>query len=113
MRLNAMPIRLLTLSGVLLFLTACGDSQREANLLVGQEIVKQNCKVCHAQGINGAPIIGNSKMWSSRIGKGRDALVSNAITGNGLMPPKGGKSALTDAEIDLAVGYMLSQINSQ
>ena len=91
-------------------LFACSGSEQQTQLLAGEEIVKQNCKVCHAQGLNGAPIIGNAKMWAPRITKGREALVANAINGVGLMPPKGGKTELTDAEIDLAVGYFLSQV---
>jgi len=91
-------------------LFACSGSEQQAQLLAGEEIVSKNCKVCHAQGLNGAPIIGNAKMWESRIGKGREMLVANAISGVGLMPAKGGKENSTDAEIDLAVGYLLSQV---
>ena len=91
-------------------LFACSGDEQQAQLLAGEEIVKNNCKVCHAQGINGAPVIGNKKMWAPRIEKGRVALVSNAINGVGLMPPKGGQTHVTDEEIDLAVGYFLSQL---
>ncbi len=91
-------------------LIACGGSEQQAQLLAGEEIVKKNCKVCHAQGINGAPIIGNQKMWGPRIAKGREALVANAINGVGLMPAKGGQMHVTDEEIELAVTYFLSQI---
>jgi len=94
-------------------LFGCSGSEQQAQLLAGEEIVKQNCKVCHAQGLNGAPIIGNNKMWASRINKGREVLTANAINGIGLMPPKGGKTNLTDAEIDLAVGYFLSQLKQK
>lgn len=93
-------------------LFACSGSEQQAQLLAGEEIVKKNCKVCHAQGLNGAPIIGNKKMWGPRIEKGREALVVNAINGVGLMPAKGGQAHVSDEEIDLAVGYFLSQINS-
>lgn len=91
-------------------LFACSGDEQQAQLLAGEEIVNKNCKVCHAQGLNGAPVIGNSKMWGSRIAKGREALVANAINGVGLMPPKGGQTHVTDKEIDLAVGYFLSQL---
>ena len=76
-----------------------------------EAVVKANCKVCHAQGINGAPIIGNQKMWNPRISKGKEALVENAISGVGLMPAKGGKDHLTKAEIELAVEYFLVKLN--
>jgi len=92
--------------------SACSDSgaELEAQLLAGEEIAKKNCKVCHAQGINGAPIIGNIKMWGPRIEKGREALVLNALNGNGLMPPKGGNESITKEDINLVVGYFLAEL---
>lgn len=94
-------------------LSACSDSDLEAQLLAGEEIAKKNCKVCHAQGINGAPIIGNPKMWGPRIGKGREALVMNAFNGNGLMPAKGGNEDITKEEINLVVGYFLAELEKK
>lgn len=76
----------------------------------GMAIVKSNCKVCHGPGINGAPIIGNKKMWLPRIEQGLETLVSHAMNGYGLMPAKGGNDALTEAEITKAIGYMMSQV---
>lgn len=99
---------LLTLAVVALSLTACS---KQFDVEQAESIVKTNCKVCHAQGINGAPIIGNEKMWGPRIGKGKDALVQNAINGFGLMPPKGGRDELNQAEIELAVEYFLLKLN--
>ena len=92
------------------WLSACGNGN---DLKQGEQIVVANCKVCHASGINGAPIIGNKKMWGKRMGKGREALVNNAVNGVGLMPAKGGNAELTEAQIDLAVGYFLSQVNDK
>ena len=96
------------------FLFACSESkepQPDPSLVQGEAIVKQYCRACHAQGINGAPIIGNAKMWGPRVGKGQDALVANAISGIGLMPAKAGKpDQLTDEDMALAVQFMLSQI---
>jgi len=78
----------------------------------GELIVNKNCKVCHAQGINGAPIIGNKKMWGPRLEKGKEVLISHAINGfNDLMPPKGGNPDLSDEDIGLAVDYMLKQLD--
>ncbi len=79
-------------------------------LVEGEALYKANCKVCHAQGINGAPIVGNKKMWSPRVGKGVDALVSNAMNGVGLMPAKGGKTNLTDKDVKLVVEYYLYRL---
>jgi cytochrome c5 len=77
---------------------------------VGEALYKKNCKVCHAQGINGAPMLGNKKMWAPRAQQGKDVLVSHAINGFGLMPAKGGKTHLTEDDISAVVGYMLSKV---
>ncbi len=89
------------------------DAKPEKLASAGELIVKKNCKVCHAQGINGAPIIGNKKMWGDRAAKGKDVLVQSAMNGFGLMPAKGGNAALTESEIKLAVSYMLSQVEGK
>ena len=81
-------------------------------LLMQESLYKQNCKVCHAQGINGAPILGNPKMWGPRIAKGEKALVQNAVNGVGLMPPKGGRSGLSEEQISQIVSFMLEQLNN-
>lgn len=103
---------------VVCMLVACDqrESDRDVTqglseaLVEGEALYKANCKVCHAQGINGAPIVGNKKMWSPRVGKGVDALVSNAVNGVGLMPAKGGKTHLTDEDVKLVVEYYLYRL---
>jgi len=108
-----MSKRLIHFSVVIIavLLSACSDSENtKAQLLAGEEIAKKNCKACHGQGINGAPIIGNNKMWAPRIAKGREALVMNAFSGTGLMPAKGGNDSITKEEIDLVVGYFLAEL---
>lgn len=113
MRLFAPLVRLSVVGALISTLTACGDSETQQKLQQGKSIVNAKCKACHAQGINGAPVIGNAKMWNPRIIKGREALVLNAINGNGLMPPRGGNDDLSDADIELAVAYLLSTLNEQ
>ncbi len=78
----------------------------------GEPLVKANCRVCHASGINGAPIIGNNRMWAPRISQGEEILVQHATNGYGLMPARGG-STLTDEQMAQAVSYMLSQLTAQ
>lgn len=101
----------LTLS-LSVFLAACGSESENASSSPseGEKLVKANCLVCHSPGINGAPIIGNKKMWSKRLPKGKDVLVQHAIEGFGLMPAKGGRTELSDEQIALAVEYMMSQV---
>ena len=98
-------------------LQACGGGQDTTVAALppviaeGQQIYQANCKVCHAQGISGAPILGNQKMWAGRADKGLDALVASAINGTGLMPAKGGNDELREEDIAKAVGYLLFRLN--
>ena len=92
-------------------LTWCLSGCQDSGLEQGQLIVQENCFVCHNQGINGAPILGNQKMWDKRLPQGLDTLVDHAINGYAdMMPPKGGNPDLTDEEIRLAVTYMVSLV---
>lgn len=95
-------------------LVACSDEVTEKKpspeLLLGKELYTKNCKVCHAQGLNGAPIVGNHKMWDERASQGLAILKEHAVNGFGLMPAKGGKTHLSDQEIELVIRYMLSEL---
>lgn len=101
---------------ILALLAGCSDGQPSISSSTpeefsrGEKIVKANCKVCHAQGINGAPIIGNTKMWEPRLNKSIEELAANAAAGFGLMPAKGGNDSLSDDEITAAVEFMVSKI---
>ncbi len=88
---------------------ACSEKSAPENS-VGQQVFQGTCKVCHAGGINGAPIFGNKKMWEKRLPQGIDTLVSHAINGYGLMPAKGGNTSLTDEQISHAVNYMVQHV---
>ena len=59
-------------------------------------------------GAAGAPIPG-SEAWADRAEKGLDILTASAINGIGMMPPKGGRMDISDAEIRAAVENMLAQ----
>ncbi|MBD2858142.1 cytochrome c5 family protein [Spongiibacter sp. KMU-158] len=99
----------LLLGMLILLLIACGKDPR---LDEGLKVFTANCKVCHAQGINGAPIVGNKKMWGPRAAQGHSVLVSHAISGYGLMPARGGNPSLSDEDISNVVLYMLSQLDN-
>lgn len=96
--------RVALLSVVMLF-AACN---KEPN--VGEQVVNTVCVTCHAQAINGAPIIGNKKMWSKRLPKGEEQLIQHAIEGFELMPAKGGRTTLSDGEVAAAVRYMINKV---
>lgn len=68
------------------------------------------CQACHASGVAGAPKVGDSADWQSRLTQGLNAIVESAIAGKGAMPPNGG-STYSVEEIRAVVEYMLSESN--
>ena len=68
----------------------------------------QACTVCHAQGVAGAPKIGDKAAWAPRLAQGVDGLVASVVKGKNAMPPRGGTTA-TDAEIKTVVSWMVGQ----
>ncbi len=72
----------------------------------GEQVVNGQCVNCHAQGLTGAPPIGDRDAWVPRLSKGLAVLVRSAIHGHGGMPPRGGQATLTDNEIREAILYM-------
>lgn len=73
----------------------------------GEKIYQQACQMCHEAGVAGAPMPGDTAAWTDRIAQGRDKMVSSAIDGIGVMPPKGGQSQLSDADVASAVDFLL------
>ncbi|MDH5447190.1 MAG: c-type cytochrome [Gammaproteobacteria bacterium] len=67
------------------------------------------CFACHGTGAAGAPKLGDKGAWKARIGQGKAKLYSNAVKGFKGMPPKGGRSDLSDAVVKAVVDYMVSQ----
>ena len=78
----------------------------------GEGVYKTACVACHGSGVAGAPKTGDKAAWSSRIAQGKPMLYDHALRGYqgkaGVMPPKGGNSALADADVKSAVDYMVS-----
>jgi cytochrome c5 len=72
----------------------------------GEAIVKATCAACHQAGVAKAPKIGDKNDWAPHIKTGLSAMVQTAIKGKGAMPPKGGDTSLTDAEVSRAVVFM-------
>lgn len=75
----------------------------------GEMIYNNVCQACHVAGAAGAPQL-VADQWTERLEKGEDALVDSAINGIGAMPPKGGRSDLTDEQVRASVEYMLAEI---
>lgn len=79
----------------------------------GKSVYETACVACHGAGLAGAPRIGDAAEWSARIAKGEELLKEHAIEGfqgsKGFMPPKGGRTDLSDDAVHAAVDYMVSQ----
>ena len=77
----------------------------------GTELFEQTCSACHGQGIAGAPRAGDKAAWAPRIAQGKAVLDDHAIHGftgsAGTMPPKGGRTDVSDDLVKQAVDYML------
>ncbi|HET9338802.1 MAG TPA: c-type cytochrome, partial [Casimicrobiaceae bacterium] len=68
------------------------------------------CIACHGAGVAGAPKLGDKAAWAPRLAQGAATLHDHAIKGfqgkAGVMPPKGGNAALSDADVKAAVDFM-------
>jgi cytochrome c5 len=78
----------------------------------GKAVFTSTCSVCHGAGIAGAPRFGDKAAWAPRIAEGSATLYQHALNGfqgkTGVMPPKGGNTALSDDAVKAAVDYMVS-----
>ena len=118
----AVDERIAPLGGVVLDGEAVADpdvaavSAAEAapTVMTGPQVYNAACLACHGAGIGGAPRTGEAADWTARIAQGRDTLNKHAVEGfqgeAGYMPPKGGRTDLSDEEIIAAVDYLLEQV---
>lgn len=74
--------------------------------LDGEMIYNNVCAACHTAGVAGAPVPG-SDIWAERAAVGLEALLDNAINGVNAMPARGGRSDLSDEQVQAAVEFML------
>ncbi len=79
----------------------------------GKKTYETVCFACHATGAAGAPKFGDKAAWAPRIKQGLPTLKDHALKGftgkSGMMPAKGGRADLPDADVTAAVEYMVSQ----
>ena len=79
----------------------------------GKSVFDVACSACHGTGVAGAPRIGDTAAWASRIAQGTATLEKHALEGfqgeTGMMPAKGGRTDLADDAVRAAVEYMASQ----
>ncbi len=67
---------------------------------------------CVGAGVAGAPKFGDAAAWGPRIAQGADTLHTHALQGfqgkAGFMPPKGGRTDLSDQSVINAVDYIVA-----
>ncbi len=73
-----------------------------------EKIYENNCKLCHASGLAGAPKFGNKADWQPRVAQGMETLYKTAWTGIRAMPPKGNCLQCTEEAIKKTVDYMVN-----
>jgi cytochrome c5 len=80
--------------------------------LPGETVYDQACVACHGAGIAGAPKFGDPAAWAPRIAQGMDTLHTHALQGYqgkaGYMPPKGGRTDLSDQSVINAVDFIVA-----
>ncbi len=75
-----------------------------------EQTYQQNCNVCHASGMAGAPKLDDAAEWQARLAdKGMETLVANAINGINAMPAKGMCMTCSDENIAELVEYISGQ----
>ena len=93
--------------------TDAGNTAAMGAAGAGQDTYGKACVACHGAGVAGAPKLGDKGDWGPRIAQGNDTLYKHALEGytgkKGMMPPKGGNTALADADVKAAVDYMVAQ----
>ena len=71
----------------------------------GKAVFEKSCKGCHT---GMPPKFGDKAQWAPRLAQGIEGLYATALKGKGAMPPKGGSTSLSDAEVKAAVDYMVA-----
>ena len=79
----------------------------------GDQVYQQVCTACHGAGLAGAPKTGDKAAWAPRLAQGMDTLHKHALEGytgkSGIMPPKGGRTDLSDKSVMSAVDYLVNE----
>jgi cytochrome c5 len=91
---------------------AAPDAAVAAADLTGEQVYNQACVACHGAGVAGAPKLGDKAAWAPRIAQGLDTLHTHALQGfqgkAGFMPPKGGRTDLSDQSVMNGVDYIVA-----
>lgn len=78
----------------------------------GKEVYLENCAVCHSEGKEGAPKLGDKTNWDRLARKNIDVLFKDTMHGKS-HPKSGGCSQCSSGEVLEAIKYMLSQSTTE
>ncbi len=110
MRARVLIFALLLTYGVTV-LTACSGSE-------GYQIYRANCSGCHDTGRSNTPTLVDNVYWISRESVPLEERIAKTIAGDetgkwGIQPPRGGNPKLTDLEVQMAIEWMLVQVEKE
>jgi cytochrome c5 len=75
----------------------------------GKDVYEVACARCHADGVGGAPKVGDRAAWTKRAAQGIASLTRHALEGIRRMPAHGDDADLNDLDIRRATVYMVNQ----
>ncbi|KTC98594.1 c-type cytochrome [Legionella erythra] len=86
-------------------LASAGSQKYPSN---GKIVYNENCGMCHDEGKQGAPKIGDKAIWKPLLQKNMDVLIEQTVSGE-YHPKNGGCKHCTTGEVIEAIKYMVSQ----
>ena len=101
--LNAMGIYLKTVKSKMPYSAFSGPVTPKT----GHKVYESYCAVCHASGAAGAPKLGDTAEWKTRLKQGKNVVYDRAIHGFNSMPPKGTCTGCSDDAVKTAVDYLI------
>ena len=90
-------------------LEAASSMQAFANDIADKAIMAKwarSCALCHVTGGAGAPLVGDSEQWRSRLAQGEEIILQHTIEGYNSMPPLGYCMACEVSDFRAMIGYM-------
>ncbi len=84
----------------------------EHNPKGSEKIYQHFCQNCHSEHPLipiGAPRLGDTKAWQTRIAKGKKLILQHTLEGYHLMPARGGCFECSDAQLEAVVDWMMSK----
>ncbi len=100
-------------AGLYLVVSATAAQANPERFEDGKKAYQAICAECHEQGVDGAPVTGNSEDWQQRSGLWEAVLLEHAEKGYFGMPAKGGSDYATEYDVGVAAEYMLTITHPQ